>query len=63
MNAFIKRIINELTAAAFADGHDKVVQDEKNVHIFDLSGGTFDVSLFAIKDGIFEDKAPTATPM
>lgn len=48
------RIINEPTAAAIAYGLDKNTQGEKNVLIFDLGGGTFDVSLLTIDDGIFE---------
>ncbi len=52
----ILRIINEPTAAAIAYGLDKK-SEEKNVLIFDLGGGTFDVSLLAIDDGIFEVKA------
>ena len=51
------RIINEPTAAAIAYGLDKKGQGEKNVLIFDLGGGTFDVSLLAIEDGVFEVKA------
>jgi L1 cell adhesion molecule like protein len=50
------RIINEPTAAAIAYGLDKK-GDEKNVLIFDLGGGTFDVSLLTIEEGIFEVKA------
>jgi heat shock protein 1/8 len=50
------RIINEPTAAAIAYGLDKK-GGEKNVLIFDLGGGTFDVSLLTIDDGIFEVKA------
>jgi len=52
----VKRIINEPTAAAIAYGLDKKGA-EKNVLIFDLGGGTFDVSLLTIEDGIFEVKA------
>lgn len=52
----ILRIINEPTAAAIAYGLDKK-EEEKNVLIFDLGGGTFDVSLLSIDDGIFEVKA------
>ena len=52
----ILRIINEPTAAAIAYGLDKK-EGEKNVLIFDLGGGTFDVSLLVIEDGIFEVKA------
>jgi len=54
----VKRIINEPTAAAIAYGLDKgVSKNEKNVLIFDLGGGTFDVSLLTIEEGIFEVKA------
>mmetsp|Transcript_13694 Transcript_13694/g.18982 ORF Transcript_13694/g.18982 Transcript_13694/m.18982 type:complete len:443 (+) Transcript_13694:77-1405(+) len=53
----VKRIINEPTAAAIAYGLDKKSGKEKNVLIFDLGGGTFDVSLLTIDDGIFEVKA------
>ena len=54
------RIINEPTAAAIAYGLDKRNESngaEKNVLIFDLGGGTFDVSLLTIEEGIFEVKA------
>lgn len=51
------RIINEPTAAAIAYGLDKEKSKEMNVLIFDLGGGTFDVSLLTIEDGIFEVKA------
>eukprot|EP00923_Selenidium_pygospionis_P032858 GHVN01057841.1.p1 GENE.GHVN01057841.1~~GHVN01057841.1.p1 ORF type:complete len:708 (+),score=134.23 GHVN01057841.1:2405-4528(+) len=53
----VMRIINEPTAAAIAYGLDKKGKGEKNVLIFDLGGGTFDVSLLTIEDGIFEVKA------
>ncbi|CAE6449033.1 unnamed protein product [Rhizoctonia solani] len=53
----VLRIINEPTAAAIAYGLDKKVQGERNVLIFDLGGGTFDVSLLTIEEGIFEVKA------
>ena len=53
----VQRIINEPTAAAIAYGLDKKGEGEKNVLIFDLGGGTFDVSLLSIEDGIFEVKA------
>ena len=55
----VLRIINEPTAAAIAYGLDKKSQSagEKNVLIFDLGGGTFDVSLLSIEEGIFEVKA------
>ena len=52
----VHRIINEPTAAAIAYGLDKK-SGEKTVLIFDLGGGTFDVSLLTIEDGIFEVKA------
>ncbi|RLN79848.1 hypothetical protein BBJ28_00018748 [Nothophytophthora sp. Chile5] len=52
----VLRIINEPTAAAIAYGLDKK-RGEHNVLIFDLGGGTFDVSLLTIEDGIFEVKA------
>ena len=51
------RIINEPTAAAIAYGLDKNKDDDTNVLIFDLGGGTFDVSLLNIEGGIFEVKA------
>ena len=55
----VLRIINEPTAAAIAYGLDKsgTSNGEKNVLIFDLGGGTFDVSVLSIEDGIFEVKA------
>jgi molecular chaperone DnaK (HSP70) len=49
----ILRIINEPTAAAIAYGMDKK-SGEKNVVVFDLGGGTFDVSLLTIDNGVFE---------
>merc|ERR1711890_3730 len=52
----VMRIINEPTAAAIAYGLDKK-EGERNVLIFDLGGGTFDVSLLSIEEGIFEVKA------
>ena len=53
----VLRIINEPTAAAIAYGLDKKGKGESNILIFDLGGGTFDVSLLTIDDGIFEVKA------
>jgi len=50
----IMRIINEPTAAAIAYGLDKDKEGEKNVLVFDLGGGTFDVSLLTIDSGVFE---------
>ena len=48
------RIINEPTAAAIAYGLNEKSDGEKNVLVFDLGGGTFDVSLLTIADGVFE---------
>jgi len=55
----VLRIVNEPTAAAIAYGLDKKKgnEKEKNVLIFDLGGGTFDVSILSIDDGIFEVKS------
>ena len=53
----VLRIINEPTAAAIAYGLDKDKDKAINVLIFDLGGGTFDVSVLNINDGIFEVKA------
>lgn len=53
----VLRIINEPTAAAIAYGLGKNTTKEQNVLIFDLGGGTFDVSLLSIEDGVFEVKA------
>ncbi|GAB1224345.1 hypothetical protein ENUP19_0194G0001 [Entamoeba nuttalli] len=53
----VMRIINEPTAAAIAYGLDKKSSGEKKVLIFDLGGGTFDVSVLAIEEGVFEVKA------
>lgn len=53
----VLRIINEPTAAAIAYGCDKKTDKEQNILIFDLGGGTFDVSVLNIDDGIFEVKA------
>ena len=53
----VLRIINEPTAAAIAYGLDKNYDKEKNVLIFDLGGGTFDVSLLSLEEGLFEVKA------
>jgi len=51
----VLRIINEPTAAALAYGFDK--QDGKTIAVYDLGGGTFDVSILEIGDGVFEVKA------
>merc|ERR1711977_423539 len=53
----VLRIINEPTAAAIAYGLDKKASGERNVLIYDMGGGPFDVSLLTIEDGIFEVKA------
>merc|ERR1711982_172928 len=53
----VLRIINEPTAAAIAYGLDKKGSGERNALIYDMGGGTFDVSLLTIEDGIFEVKA------
>jgi heat shock protein 1/8 len=53
----VLRIINEPTAAAIAYGLEKKSEDEQNILIYDLGGGTFDVSLLTIDGGIFEVKA------
>ncbi|KAM5583700.1 hypothetical protein ABKV19_003529 [Rosa sericea] len=55
----VMRIINEPTAAAIAYGLDKLGTNvgQKNVLVFDLGGGTFDVSLLTIEEGVFEVKA------
>ena len=53
----VLRIINEPTAAALAYGLEKQIEKERVVLIFDLGGGTFDVSILSIEDGVFEVKA------
>ncbi|MBB5888356.1 molecular chaperone DnaK [Lactovum miscens] len=52
----VERIVNEPTAAALAYGLDKLDKDEK-VMVFDLGGGTFDVSILELGDGVFEVKS------
>jgi molecular chaperone DnaK len=52
----VKRIINEPTAAALAYGLDKEKADEK-IAVYDLGGGTFDVSILELGDGVFEVKS------
>lgn len=53
----VLRIINEPTAAALAYGLDKKLTGENNILIYDLGGGTFDVSVLSINDGLFEVKS------
>ena len=53
----VLRVINEPTAAAIAYGMDKQNDTERNVLVFDLGGGTFDVTLLSIDEGMFEVKA------
>jgi molecular chaperone DnaK len=53
----VKRIINEPTAAALAYGLDKEASADETVLVFDLGGGTFDVSVLEIGDGVFEVKS------
>jgi molecular chaperone DnaK len=53
----VKRIINEPTAASLAYGLDK--KDSERILVFDLGGGTFDVSILEVGDGLFEVKATT----
>lgn len=50
----VERIINEPTAAALAYGLDKNYENERNVLIFDLGGGTFDVTLLELSEGVYE---------
>lgn len=52
----VKRIINEPTAAALSYGLDKIKEDQK-IAVFDLGGGTFDISILELGDGVFEVKA------
>ena len=56
----VKRIINEPTAAALAYGLDN--EKEQKIMVYDLGGGTFDVSLIEIGDGVIEVLATTAIP-
>lgn len=53
----VDRILNEPTAAAMAYGLDKKTKKEQKILVFDLGGGTFDVSLLTIEDGVYEVKA------
>ncbi len=53
----VKRIINEPTAAALAYGLDKESKKDEKIAVYDLGGGTFDVSILELGDGVFEVKA------
>jgi molecular chaperone DnaK len=53
----VKRIINEPTAAALAYGLDKEKKQDEKIAVYDLGGGTFDVSILELGDGVFEVKA------
>jgi len=53
----VKRIINEPTAAALAYGLDKEQKGDEKIAVFDLGGGTFDVSILELGDGVFEVKS------
>ena len=53
----VKRIINEPTAAALAYGLDKGSKSDEKIAVFDLGGGTFDVSILELGDGVFEVKS------
>lgn len=53
----VKRIINEPTAAALAYGLDKGDKKDEKIAVYDLGGGTFDVSILELGDGVFEVKA------
>ncbi len=53
----VKRIINEPTAAALAFGFDKDQKSDKTIAVYDLGGGTFDISILELGDGVFEVKS------
>ena len=53
----VKRIINEPTAASLAFGFDKEQKQDKTIAVYDLGGGTFDISILELGDGVFEVKA------
>jgi molecular chaperone DnaK len=53
----VKRIINEPTAASLAFGFNKDQKKDKTVAVYDLGGGTFDISILELGDGVFEVKA------
>jgi len=53
----VKRIINEPTAASLAYGYNKDQKKEKTIAVYDLGGGTFDVSILELGEGVFEVKS------
>jgi len=53
----VKRIINEPTAAALAYGLDKDSKKDEKIAVYDLGGGTFDISILELGDGVFEVKS------
>src|SRR5487761_2119005 len=53
----VKRIINEPTAAALAYGLDKADKKDEKIAVYDLGGGTFDISILELGDGVFEVKS------
>jgi molecular chaperone DnaK len=53
----VKRIINEPTAASLAYGFNKDQKNEKTIAVYDLGGGTFDISILELGDGVFEVKS------
>ena len=53
----VKRIINEPTAASLAYGFNKESKTEKTIAVYDLGGGTFDISILELGDGVFEVKS------
>ena len=53
----VKRIINEPTAASLAFGYNKDQKKEKTIAVYDLGGGTFDVSILELGEGVFEVKS------
>jgi molecular chaperone DnaK len=53
----VKRIINEPTAASLAFGFNKDQKKEKTIAVYDLGGGTFDISILELGDGVFEVKS------
>ena len=53
----VKRIINEPTAASLAFGFDKDQKQDKTIAVYDLGGGTFDISILELGEGVFEVKA------